>query len=70
MSKRRPGKRQRLAQAAEKRARKEAEKKQALEEKRLVRDWSKANSALQLGYDRPVNRQAAKDISRRKPDSN
>jgi hypothetical protein len=56
-------KRLRLAAgAAEKTARKAEEKIQA-------RAWSKtAKSALNFGYDRPVNRQAAKDISFNEPD--
>jgi hypothetical protein len=35
-----------------------------------ARFWEKPKTALRLGYDRPVNRQAAKDLSakrRRKP---
>lgn len=34
------------------------------ESEAIARAWRKARSALQLLYDRPVNRQAAKDLSR------
>lgn len=43
-------------------------KEQKAEDKLQGRAWSKTHSALQLGYDQPVNRQAAKDLSRKRPD--
>lgn len=63
MGKPRLGKRERKAKRDALAARIEANLKTAAEDKRIASDWAKANSALQLGYDRPVNRQAAKDIN-------
>jgi hypothetical protein len=41
----------------------EAAKKLKVENKLVARAWSKtAKSAIDLGYDHPVNRQAAKDL--------
>lgn len=38
--------------------------KEIAESKKIARAWRTAKSALHRGYDRPVNRQAAKDLSR------
>ena len=52
--------------AAVRLAREQQTKEQKAEEKLQGRAWGKSKSAVQLGYDRPVNRQAAKDLSRQK----
>jgi hypothetical protein len=35
---------------------------------KVARFWRKEKSAIQLGYDRPVNRQAVKDLSFKEPE--
>lgn len=51
------------AKALRKRRRKEDTERLAKE----ARFWRKKQSAIQLGYNKPVNRQAAKDLSRKSP---
>jgi hypothetical protein len=63
MARVRLGRRERAAKRA-RLAAEQADKAAQKEEKKLARYWGKAGSALQRLYDQPINRQAAKVLSR------